>query len=187
MLFEKLRHQMTSQELAALVPQDRLKPVQKPATGSNEAKADKSTATFTFNEPATGSELLHQMTFRDGKLSFLCVSMNGDFTQHMHVAMCAVANAICKAQQKRGIMAPAETSPFLAWKELIESPLPAADRSEERSIRIHSASWDVPGWNIQLNYSWTWPGQLYLTYREEEVSAASTPVENAQLQSATLR
>jgi len=67
-------------------------------------------------------------------------------------------------QKGRGFATSPQETKTLAWKELIESPLPDTG---DRSIQVFTAGWHSAGTKAILNFYWTWPGQLNLEYREE--------------------
>jgi hypothetical protein len=67
----------------------------------------------------------------------------------------------------RGLGVPAEQTQPLAWKDLIESPLP---ETGDRSISVLRAAWKTSAAKAIFSYAWTWPGQLILEYRETLIS-----------------
>lgn len=168
MFFAQITHRMAITDFTAKFPQIRITlPQQKDYAPSLWSEMQHKTFA-TFSEPTAGGELLYKLTFKNEILHFLQVSMNGDFTQEAHLAISAIAGQIVTTQSSRGIAGTREITPLLAWKELIESPLPDSGRPDERYIRVFSALWTVPDGRAQLSYTWTWPGQLYLEYREEK-------------------
>jgi hypothetical protein len=123
--------------------------------------------TVTFTEAIAGGTMLYRLVFRNNRLSLLNLSINGDFTQDAYNDLSAILKSIIYTQKTRGFTnAPQETGP-LAWKELIESPLPDTGSPAERSIQIFNAGWDIPGTKAILNFAWIWPGQLSLDYKED--------------------
>lgn len=122
--------------------------------------------TATFTEAVAGGELFYRLVFKNGMLHSLQVSINGDFTQNTYNDMSAIVKSLIYVQKARGFNpAPQETG-TLAWKELIESPLPDTG---DRTIQVFNAGWDIPGTRAILSFAWTWPGQLALDYKEDSV------------------
>lgn len=168
MFFPQIKHNMPIGEFQATFPHIKINlPQQKDYDAS--MWPDMQHKSFaTFHEPTAAGDLLYQLTFREGVLISLHISFNGDFQKDTHQAISAIAGQIVTAQSSRGVLGAREIAPLLAWKELIESPLPDSGRPDERYIPVFSAKWQNAGWSIELNYTWTWPGQLYLQYREEQ-------------------
>ena len=128
------------------------------------AQVKKSGDAATFTEAVGGGEVFYRLAFKGGKLGHLNLSMNGDFTESAYNDLSIIMKSIIYLQKGRGYpVAPQETK-TLAWKELIESPLPDTG---DRSIQVFAAGWDSPVAKAILGFSWTWPGQLTLEYKED--------------------
>ncbi len=168
MLFEKIPHRMTLAAFRENFPAGKITEP-KQSDYDESLWADMKLKFFaTFTENTSAGEILYQLTFRNEILSFLQLSINGDFNEDGYSKLAGVAREIIAVGALRGIGAPAEESPLLAWKDLIQSPLPDSGRPEDRFIPVLTAAWKPAGYKAALRYDWTWPGQLYLEYREEE-------------------
>ncbi len=168
MLFEKIPHRMT---LAAFRENFPAGKITEPRQGDyDESLWEEMKLKFfaTFTEDTGAGELLYQLTFRNEILSFLQLNINGDFNEDGYTRLGAMAREMIALGPARGLGAPAEQSPLLGWKDLIQSPLPDSGRPDDRYIPILAATWNSPGYRASMRFDWTWPGQLCLEYREEE-------------------
>jgi hypothetical protein len=127
----------------------------------------KTSETVTLTETAAGGEIFYRLVFRDDRLSLLNLSINGDFTQNAYDDLTTLMKSIIYTQKSRGFTTAPQETGTLAWKELIESPLPDTGSPAERSIPVFHAGWDMPSTKAILSFAWTWPGQLALDYKEE--------------------
>lgn len=150
MLLEKIPVKMKDADFVAAFPQ---------------VKQQGETATFT--EAMAGGELFYRLVFKNSTLTLLNLSINGDFTQDAYNDLAAIMKSIIYSQNTRGFAAAPQETETLAWKELIESPLPDSGNAADRSIQVFTAGWDIPGTKAILNFSWIWPGQLALEYKED--------------------
>ncbi len=150
MLLEKIPVQMTAAEFAA-----------------EFSHVAKTSDTVVFTETVAGGEMFYRLQFRGDKLAVLSFSVNGDFTQNAYDDLTVLLKSIIYSQKARGFTTAPQETGTLAWKELIESPLPDTGSPAERSIPVFHAGWDMPGTKAILSFSWTWPGQLALDYKEE--------------------
>lgn len=166
MHFEKIPHRMTLTAFREIFPAGKITEQKK--SGGDEGIPEELKLQFlaNFTEVTSAGELLYQLTFRNEILGLLQLSLNGDFNEEGYTRLAAVAQEIIALAGMRGLGAPGEQSPLLAWKELIQSPLPEAERSEDRFIRVLAAKWKSDGCTAELRYDWTWPGQLSLEYKE---------------------
>lgn len=121
----------------------------------------------TFPEAAAGGELFYRLVFKEGILASLKLSIEGDFTQNTYDDLGVILKSLIYTQKARGFATAPQETGTLAWKELIESPLPDTGNPADRSIRIFAAGWDIPGTKAILSFSWIWPGQLALEYKED--------------------
>lgn len=150
MLFAKIKHQMPVAEFREVFPQVK---IAQPTT---------------FSEKLSGREIVYKLTFENDTLALLQVNLNGDFVESEYLDITAIALSLIEAQPARGIDAAAVESTLLPWKDLIQSPLPDSGKPDERYIEALGVSWPVLGWSITMSFTWTWPGQLTLEYREEK-------------------
>jgi len=118
-----------------------------------------------FSEPVTGGTVVYTLQFDADSLKTLILYVNEDFNEESHQNLLALTREIISLAATRGLGAPLEQTNALGWKELIESPLP---ESGERSIAACRAQWKSQAASATLSYSWTWPGQLILEYRESQ-------------------
>ncbi|MBN8219692.1 MAG: hypothetical protein J0L53_02145 [Spirochaetes bacterium] len=119
---------------------------------------------LTFTETLAGGEIFYRAKSKNGKLAQLSLSMNGDFTESAYNDLTVITKSIIYLQKSRGYPTAPQETKTLAWKELIESPLPDTG---DRSIQVFAAGWDSPEAKAILSFSWTWPGQLALEYKED--------------------
>ncbi len=120
-----------------------------------------------FSEPVSGGTVVYTLQFDADSLQTLILYVNEDFNEESHQNVLALTREIIALASKRGLGKPLEETPALAWKELIESPLP---ESGERLIVACRAQWKSEAATATLVYSWTWPGQLILEYRESQAA-----------------
>lgn len=168
MLFAKIKHQMSLNDFRKVFPDAVVTQPEKKDYAESMWETMKGKNFATLHEKATGREVLYQLTFDNDALSFLQLNLNGDFIESEYLDLTAIALSLIEAQPSRGIDAAAVESTLMPWKDLIQSPLPESGRPDERYIEAFSVSWPQLGWNISLSYTWTWPGQLTLEYREEK-------------------
>ncbi|MFO1527983.1 MAG: hypothetical protein U1F16_18570 [Turneriella sp.] len=167
MLFEKIPHRMALSAFRQNFPERKVTEP-KPGDYDESLWAEMKLKFFaTFTENTDAGEILYQLTFSKEILSFLQLSITGDFQETAYSNLAALAQQTIAAGNTRGIGSPAETSALLSWKELIQSPLPDSGRPDERYITILTATWKLPDYSAYLKYDWTWPGQLNVEYREE--------------------
>lgn len=121
--------------------------------------------TAAMSEAITGGVIVYVLQFDTEKLTSLRLTVNEDFNEESYQNLSAVVQEIMKTMPDRGYAAPVKTSRQLAWKELIESPLP---ESGDRSIAAVSSEWNNGKSKASLTFSWTWPGQLLLEYGESQ-------------------
>jgi hypothetical protein len=121
--------------------------------------------TAAMSEPITGGVIVYVLQFDAEKLTSLRLTVNEDFNEESYQNLAAVVHEIIKAMPARGYAAPVKTTRQLAWKELIESPLP---ESGDRSIAAVSSEWNNGTAKANLTFSWTWPGQLLLEFSESQ-------------------
>ena len=168
MHFEKIPHRMTLAAFRENFPTGKITAPKKSDYDESMWAEMKLNFFANFTEETSAGEILYQLTFHNEVLSFLQLSVNGDFNEEGYTQLAAVAQQIIALSAARGTGAPAEQSPLLGWKALIQSPLPDSGRPDERYIPILTAAWHPEGYSASLRYDWTWPGQLYLEYREEQ-------------------
>ncbi len=166
MHFEKIPHRMTLAAFRENFPAGKITAPKKSGGDAGIPEDLKQQFLANFTEVTSAGELLYQLTFRNEILALLQLSLNGDFNEEGYTSLAAVAQEIIALAGKRGLGAPAGQSSLLAWKDLIQSPLPEAERSEDRFIRVLAAQWKNDSCTAELRYDWTWPGQLSLEYKE---------------------
>jgi hypothetical protein len=116
-----------------------------------------------FSEPVTGGTVVYTLQFNAQALQELILYVNEDFNEDSHQNLLALTREIVSLASTRGLGAALEETSPLAWKEMIESPLP---ETGDRSIVACRARWANANTSASLVYAWTWPGQLILDYRE---------------------
>lgn len=121
----------------------------------------------TFTEAVAGGEMFYRLLFKADTLASLHLSITGEFTQNAYDDLGVLLKSLIYLQKSRGFSSAPQETGTLAWKELIESPLPDTGNPADRSIRVFAAGWDIPGTKAILSFSWTWPGQLALEYKED--------------------
>lgn len=169
MLFEKIPHRMTLTAFRENFPAGKVT-APKQSDYDESLWAEMKLKFFaTFTENTSAGEILYQLTFRNEILSFLQLNINGDFNEEGYTRLGAVAREIIAQAATRGLGESADESPLLGWKDLIQSPLPDSGRPEDRYIPVLTAAWKPAGYAAHLRYDWTWPGQLCVEYREEQV------------------
>jgi hypothetical protein len=129
-----------------------------------------------FSETYPGGTIVYTLQFNAASAE-LILYVNEDFNEDSHQHLLALAREIVSLASTRGLGAPLEESKPLAWKELIESPLP---ETGERSIVACRARWANAKTSASLVYAWTWPGQLVLDYRESPVGVAGARLSECQ-------
>lgn len=168
MLFVKIPYRMTAESFAREFPASPITAAKEKNYTADKWPAMQNKSFATIHEPVSGGEILYQLTFDANILSILQLSIDADFTENSYKDLLTITDSIVKAQTTRGITAAPENSRRLAWKELIESPLPDSGRADGRFISVEKISWPLDNATAQLTFSWTWPGQLCLGYREEK-------------------
>jgi hypothetical protein len=166
MLSKKITHGMNLSDFGAAMPQVALLDAQQKDYDASVWPRMQNRKFASFSEHYANCEVLYKLTFAEGKLIFFQISANGDFNEEGYKQLAGLTEEVIASAEARGIAAKAKVSPLLAWKELIESPLPDSGNPADRYIAIGTAEWAMAGWSINLNFTWTWPGQLYLEYRE---------------------
>lgn len=167
MHLEKIPHRMTLTDFRKVFPAGKIREPKQSDYDESLWEEMKLNFFANFTEDTSAGEILYQLTFRREILSFLQLNINGDFNEEGYSKLAGVAREIIALGALRDIGAPVEQSPLLAWKDLIQSPLPDSGRPEDRFISVLNATWKPDGYKVTLRYDWTWPGQLYLEYREE--------------------
>lgn len=118
--------------------------------GAAFTQVKKSGETATFTEAVAGGEVFYRLVFKGGRLGQMTLSINGDFTESAYNDLTAIMKSIIYLQKTRGYPTTPQATKTLAWKELIESPLPDTG---DRSIQVFAAGWDSPGAKAILSFS----------------------------------
>ena len=119
-----------------------------------------------FSEAITGGVIVYVLQFDAEKLTSFRLTVNEDFNEESYHNLSAATQQIIEAAAQRGFGKATNTTRYLAWKELIESPLP---ETGDRSIAVVQSEWMNERAKANLSFSWTWPGQLLLEYSEAAV------------------